>query len=340
MLVRLETDAGPGWGECAALAAPSYTEEHADGAEQVLAQHLLPLLLEQGAPDEGVESALDRLEVVRGHRMAKAAVEMALLDADLRASGRSLGARLGATSARVPAGATVGIGRPAAVLAEVAAAVGAGIRHVKCKIAPGADLALVEPVRETYPDLDLSVDANGAYRLGRREDLESLRALDRLGLTALEQPLAPDDLVGHGELSRLIETPVLLDESVPSLGALEAAIALGACDGVSLKPARLGGVLAARSAERRCAAARLHCSPGGMFETGLARAASLAVAALPGVDLPGDLGPSDRYFSPDLTEPIRLVDGELAVPTSPGIGAEPLEDVLEAATVRSRTIRA
>ncbi len=340
VLVRLETDVGRGWGECAALAAPSYTEEHADGAEQVLADHLLPLLLRRAGPGEGVEAALGRLAAVRGHPMAKAAIEMALLDAELRAGGRSLGVHLGATRTAVPAGATVGIGPPAAVLAEVAEAVEAGIRHVKCKIAPGADLSIVGPVREAYPGLDLSVDANGAYRLDRREDLDGLRALDALGLSAMEQPLAADDLVGHRELCRLLDTPVLLDESVPSLGLLEASIALGACDGVSLKPARLGGLLVARAAERRCASAGLHAGVGGMFETGLGRAASLAVAALPGVDLVGDLGPSERYFSPDLTEPVRLVGGELAVPSSPGIGAEPLEEVLEAATVRSRTIRA
>ncbi|MCU1495743.1 MAG: hypothetical protein JWO62_3507 [Acidimicrobiaceae bacterium] len=340
VLVRVETDLGAGWGECEALAAPTYTEEYADGTEQILAQWLVPMLLGGGRELEDSADAMRALEAVKGHRMAKAALEMALLDAELRDAGESLAKRLGATRREVAAGATVGTGSPETVVAAIAEAVAAGFARVKCKIAPGADVDPLRAVRAAFPDLELSVDANGAYRADLTADRIALDALDDLDLVAIEQPFEADDLVGHAELTARLRTPVLLDESVKSLGDLEAVLALHACDGVSVKPARLGGVLAARRVHDRCLAAGVHLSAGGMLETGLGRAVSLAVAALPGFDLPGDLGPSDRYFAPDLTVAHVLRDGMLLVPETPGIGAEPVAAVLEEATVRSTTYRA
>jgi len=337
VLVRLDTDLGVGWGECEALAAPTYTEEHADAAEAVLADHLVPMLLAAPHPFAGAADALGMLDAVRGHQMAKAAIEMALLDAELRAAGQSLAHRIGATRPTVVAGATVGDGPPAAAVREVAAALDDGIGHVKCKVASGRGIAHVREVRSSFPDLSMSVDANGSYRLEREADRAALQVLDGLALSAIEQPLAPDDLVGHAVLVSELETCVVLDESICTLGQLDTALALRACGGVSVKAARLGGVLAAVALRDRCAAAGVRLLAGGMLEAGLGRATALAVAALDGVDLPGDLGPSERYFSPDLTAPHVLRDGRIAVPDVPGIGATVRLDVVESLTVRTVT---
>ncbi|MDA8291700.1 MAG: o-succinylbenzoate synthase [Actinomycetota bacterium] len=339
VLVRVETDLGEGWGECEALAVPGYVAEHADGAERVLADHLVPRLLDAGRVFADARDALGELDAVRGHQMAKASLEMALLDAELRAEGVSLARRIGAVRTWVPAGATVGDGTPDEVLAEVARAVESGIERIKCKVAAGSGIGHVVAVRAAFPDVALAVDANGSFRAGCRADEDALRELDGLGLVAIEQPLAPDDLVGHAGLAAELDTPVVLDESVASEGDLESAIALRACDGVSLKAARLGGVLAAVAARDRCEEAGIATLAGGMLEAGLGRAASLAVAALRGVDMPGDLGPSERYFVPDLTPAHVLRDGRIAVPDAPGVGVAPLAEVLAATTVRRTTIR-
>lgn len=348
VLVRLVTDLGEGWGECAALAEPTYSEEHAPGAVPVLLEHLAPRVLAapalraaQGART-AAEASLAAMAPVRGHRMAKAAIEMAVLDAGLRAEGRPLAALLGAEHDRVPAGATVGLQPSAAALVAAAGrTVTAGYCRCKCKVAPGPHAAQVAVLRRELPELALAVDANGSYRLDDPDDAADLRRLDALGLVAIEQPLDPDDLLAHARLAADLETPVLLDEAVRTAGALEAAAALGAADGLVVKPGPVGGLLAAAALARRCASLGWSCALGGMLESGLGRAASLAVGAMAAFDLPGDLGGSERYFARDLTEPHRVVDGVLAVPSSPGVGRRPLEDALEAArTTLLGTVRA
>jgi O-succinylbenzoate synthase len=325
VLVRVLAEGDEGWGECVALREPTYSEEYAAGAIALLLDYLGPRVLGtwgvEGPPSSAVFAVVQAMSVVRGHAMAKAALEMAVLDLALRAEQRCLAQFLGARKQAVLAGATIGLGESeAAIVAAGEAAADAGYRRLKCKIAPGRGLRFVEALRRALPDVALSADANGAFCLERDEDRAELYALDELGLVALEQPLAPDDLVGHARLAGELETPVLLDESVRSLGQLESVAALGACDGVAVKPGPLGGVLVARALVARCVELGLSCAIGGMLETGLGRAASLAVAALDGFDLAGDLGASERYFRPDLTEDHVLSDGLLAVPTSPGIG--------------------
>ena len=338
LLLYVHTDGATGIGECEALEEPTYTEEYADGAEAVLAGHLIPRLL-AGGPCADVQGALARLAPVRGHQMAKAGLEMALLDAQLRTEGRSLASHLGATRHEVPGGANVSLGRPDEVLAAIGEAVAAGYRRVKCKIAPGSDLEPLSAAREAFPEVALSADANGAYELADKSHRALLRQIDALGLVALEQPLAPEDLLGHRDLAAELDTPVVLDESVTGLASLALALELGACDGVSVKPARLGGLLLAAEVHDRCVAAGVHLAIGGMLESGIGRAAALAVAAMPGFDLPGDLGASDRYFAPDLCAPHLLRDGMLAVPSGPGLGVEPVAGVLERALARSAVFR-
>ena len=342
VLVRVAAEDGSeGWGECGALAAPTYSAEYAEAAAAVLADHLVPRLLTGGplADEDPIEDAMARLGAVRGHHMAKAAVEMALLDVVLRAEGRSLASYLGAQALRVPAGATVSLGTPEAVLAAVDQVVAAGYTRVKCKVAPGQDVAALRAVRRAHPLLAVSADANGSYRLERAEDRRALLRLDELGLRAIEQPLPANDLLGHAEIAEALVTPVLLDESIEDAADLTAALALGACDGVSIKPGRLGGIRAAARAHDACLAAGLHCSIGGLFETGLARGAHIALGALPGFDLPGDLGASDRYYAPDLCAPHVLDHSSLLVPDGPGIGRVPDPDRLAATTRRVATTR-
>jgi o-succinylbenzoate synthase len=336
LLLRVQTAEGAsGIGECSALAEPTYTEEYADGAEAVLRDHLIPRLLATGGPSSAAEG-VRRLGEVRGHAMAKAGLEMALLDAELSERGESLASYLGAARPSIPAGANVSLGSPSSVAAEVRGVVEDGYRRVKIKIAPGADVAVVRAVRDAFPELVLSVDANGAYDLDRADHRVALLDLDAFGLIYLEQPLAPGDLVSSAELCAMLETPVILDESITRQDDFETAVALSALDGVSIKPARLGGVIAAKAVHDRAHALGLSCSIGGMLESGIGRAAAVALGALAGFDLPGDLGASDRYFVPDLTAPHMLVDGELIVPDGAGLGVFLDEEEIARATVRAQ----
>jgi O-succinylbenzoate synthase len=213
-----------------------------------------------------------------------------------------------------------------------------GYRRIKLKIEPGWDIEPVRAVRERFgDDLLLQVDANTAYALS---DATHLAQLDAFDLLLIEQPLEEDDLLGHAKLARLIRTPVCLDESITSARGAEAAIELGACSIVNIKAGRVGGYLEARRIHDVCAAHGVPVWCGGMLETGIGRAANVALAALPNFTLPGDTSASSRYFATDITEPFVLDDGRLRVPTGPGIGVEPLADVLESFTVSTELITA
>jgi len=319
LLVRLVTPEGEGWGECVAGTGPHYSEEYVDGARHVIVQHILPALFRQSDVTAGEVASL--LAGVRGHRMAKAAVEMAVLDAELRASEVSLGAHLGAVRPKVAAGVSVGIFDSIPDLLDtVGAHLGEGYRRVKLKIEPGWDVEPVAAVRREFgPEAMLQVDANGAYRLA---DADHLAQLDDFGLALLEQPLAPDCLGDHAALARRLATPVCLDESVVSAAVAADAIAMGACSVVNIKPGRVGGYLEARRVHDVCAAAAVPVWCGGSMETGLGRAANVALAGLPNFTLPGDTSASARYYARDLTQPFVLDDGCLAVPTGPGLGVD------------------
>jgi O-succinylbenzoate synthase len=334
VILRVTTDVGEGVGECCALEEPTYTEEYADGAEAVLRSHLVPRLID-AAGDLTTAEAMALLSSVRGHAMAKAGLEMALLDAELRASSRSLGDFLGATRSSIPAGANVSLGSPDAVAAAIEAVVSDGYRRVKVKIAPGYDVEVLRLARQSFPDVALSADANGAYELSNPAHRDALDAMDELGLTCIEQPLAPGELVQSAALCARLETPVILDESIASRADFDNATAMAALDGVSIKPARVGGLLVAKAMHDRALALGLSCSIGGMLESGIARAASIALGALPGFDLPGDLGASNRYFEPDLTDAHRLEDGALVVPLGSGLGVRLDEAELARATTHS-----
>jgi O-succinylbenzoate synthase len=279
------------------------------------------------------------LREIQGHHMAKAAIELAVLDAELRATGQSLATRLGATRTRVPAGVAVGLtGSLTDLLDEVAARVAEGYRRVKLKIHPGWDVEPVLAVRAAFPDLALQADANGTYR---RADGGRLAALDEAHLLCLEQPLPADDLVGHAAWGGKMATPLCLDESITSAGDAETALDLGACQVVNIKAGRVGGYLEAVRIHDLCALRDVPVWCGGLLETGVGRTANLALAALPNFSLPGDLSASDRFYRDDVTEAVVLdPDGTIAVPDGPGTGAVLRVDVLDGATLESRWLAA
>jgi O-succinylbenzoate synthase len=314
---------------------PRYSEEWLDGAWLALERWLAPNVL--AAPVERPGNVVERVGWMRGHRMAKAAIEAAVLDAWLRRAGVSLSDHLGGVRDRAPCGVSVGIAPTVeAMLEEVRGYLSRGYRRIKLKIEPGRDLAVVRRVREALPDIPLSVDANGAYTAA---DTPLFEALDELGLMMIEQPLDVEDLADHAALQARLRTPICLDESIRSSRDAAAAIRLGACRVINIKPGRVGGILEAKRVHDVALQAGVPVWIGGMLETGVGRAANLALASMPGVTLPGDTSASDRYFPDDLTNPFVLdADGTMAVPRGPGIGVEPLPSRLEACTVRRTTV--
>ncbi|MEV1179351.1 o-succinylbenzoate synthase, partial [Nonomuraea sp. NPDC049784] len=261
----------------------------------------------------------------------------AVLDAQLRAAGESFGRFLGAARTRVPCGVSVGIMDSIPELLDaVAGYLDEGYVRIKLKIEPGWDVEPVRAVRERFgDDVLLQVDANAAYSL---TDARRLARLDAFDLLLIEQPLANDDLVQHAKLAKQLKTPICLDESIESAEHAAAAIALGSCSIVNIKPGRIGGYLEARRIHDLCRANGVAVWCGGMLETGLGRAANVALAALPGFTLPGDTSGSRRYYATDITEPFELADGHLEVPTGPGLGVEPIPGVLDEVTTSTEWI--
>ncbi|MEA5360274.1 o-succinylbenzoate synthase [Amycolatopsis sp., V23-08] len=332
VLVRVVTPAAEGWGECGAMAAPVYSPEYVDGAEHVLRTYLVPALLAAGELTANKVGPL--LAGVKGHRMAKSALEMAVLDAELRAHETSFATALGSTKDVVPCGVSVGIADSLPqLLDEVGGYLADGYRRIKLKIEPGWDVEPVRAVRERFGDILLQVDANTAYTLS---DVPQLQRLDPFELLLIEQPLDEEDVLGHAELARHLRTPICLDESVVSARSAADAIRLGACRIVNIKPSRVGGYLEARRVHDVCVAHGIPVWCGGMLESGIGRAANVALASLPGFTLPGDTSASGRFYRTDITEPFVLDDGCLPVPAGPGLGVAPIPELLAEVT-RDRT---
>jgi len=331
LLVRARTAEGDGWGECVARSEPLYSSEFVDAAALVVRDHLVPRAWPARAPEE----VAPLLRPVKGHPMAKAAVELAVLDAWLRTEGVSLATYLGGERDRVDVGVSVGIAPSLdALLGEVSGYVDAGYRRVKLKIEPGWDVEPVAAVRGRYPDLAMQVDANGSYTLA---DITSLAALDAFGLLLVEQPFGDDDLDAHAVLARCLSTPVCLDESITSAARAVEAIDRGACTIVSIKAGRVGGYLEAKAVHDACIVRGVPVWCGGMLETGIGRAFNLALAALPGFTLHSDMSPARMFYACDLVEPTFDIrpDGCIAVPARSGNGFPVVPDRVADATIRS-----
>jgi o-succinylbenzoate synthase len=329
LLLKAITTDGEGWGECVAGEEPTYSSEYVDGAQHVLVHHLLPRLFERELVAEDV---FNLLHPVHGHQMAKAAIECAVLDAQLRARGESFAHYLGATRKAIDCGVSVGIHPTVPELLEtVSGYIETGYRRIKLKIKPGWDVEPVRAVRERFPTIPLQVDANTAYTLG---DANHLRQLDDFDLLLIEQPFPEDQVLAHARLAEQIHTPVCLDESIHSFQTAADAIEVRACSIINIKPGRVGGYLEARRIHDLCAEHAIPVWMGGMLETGIGRAGNVAMAAMPNFTLPGDTSASDRYYHQDITEPFVLRDGTLKVPTGPGLGvtvdAKRLEEVTTA----------
>jgi o-succinylbenzoate synthase len=326
ILVRAMGDGAEGWGECVAMEAPLYSGEWNDGAWMILRDHLVPAAL--AGTDAGI----------RGHPMAAAALEAATLDLWLRREGVSLANHLGGVRDRVACGVSVGLEDDLdRLVALVAGFVDAGYQRVKLKIEPGRDVDVVRAVREAFPDVPLTVDANAAYTL---EDWKVFESLDVFELGYVEQPLREDDLVGHARLQERIATPICLDETITSGAVARGAVEIGACRIINVKIGRVGGLAESKRIHDWAVGAGVPLWCGGMLETGIGRAANVALASLPGFTLPGDTSASDRYFERDLTRPFEIDPaGRMEVPTGPGIGVEPVPDVLETAAVDRQSIR-
>lgn len=336
IVVRALTDGGEGWGEVVTMNAPLYSSEYTQGAWDVITSWLGPALLraETIAPHEVSRILAPYL----GHRMAKAGLELAILDAALRAEGRSFASYAGAVHSRIPSGVSVGIqDSPTEMVDRVAGYLEEGYVRIKIKIAPGHDVADTRAVRLAFPGISLQVDANSAYSLA---DADLLAELDDLNLLLIEQPLAEDDLVDHAALARLVTTPICLDESIVSAKAAADALTLGSASIINIKAGRVGGYLEAIAIHDLCLARGIAVWCGGMVETGIGRAANAALAALPGFTLPGDVSGADRFYPRDIVrEPIRMREGHVAVPTGPGLGIEVDHEALESFTVARTTLR-
>ena len=333
ILVELTDASGlTGWGEIASPSGPYYCSETTVTAQYVATEFLIPAVL--GVQWETPADLERTWAKIRGHRFAKAGFSIAAWDLFARAEDVPLATALGGTRRSVVAGVSLGI-EPTIpdLLEQVQAQVAAGYGRVKLKIAPGWDLEPVRAVRAAHPDLDLHVDANGAYP-DTDEAFEIMRSLDDQRLTMIEQPFAPRAFAPHARLQAQLQTPICLDESVESIDDLQTMILTGAGRVLNIKVSRMGGLSVARAAHDL---AREHGIPvwcGGMHEFGVGRAANVAISSLPGFTLPSDVSGSDKYYARDvISPPVVAHDGIVQVPTAPGIGHHVDLDVIRAHTV-------
>jgi len=337
LIIELAAAAGSGWGQTVAFAAPGYSSETNDTCWAILSRYLIPALL--AAPLTDLAELHHRWRWIRGHHMARAGLEGAAAALLAETAGQSLSAFLGGSRDRVPVGVSVGIQESPEALREVVAGFRvAGYARIKLKIKPGKDVAYVAAVRAAFPDVALTADANSAYTLA---DADHLRELDAFGLTMIEQPLADSDIYEHSLLQRQLTTPICLDESIHSLADAQAALDLGSCGVINIKVGRVGGLLPAQAIHDLCQARGIPVWCGGMLETGVGRAANLAIASLPGFTLPGDISASARYFHQDIAAPAFLLnpDSTITVPTAPGLGVTVDRAALAAVTLHSQTWR-
>ncbi|HSR54388.1 MAG TPA: o-succinylbenzoate synthase [Acidobacteriota bacterium] len=340
LLIRVEDAQGAsGWGECVAGETPNYSPETVDGAWHMIEEWVAPRIL--GVELEEPCQIRPLLEKdFRGHNMAKAGVEMACWALFAQERGVSLARLLGGVREKIEVGISIGIQpSPEMLVEKVRRAVQEGYRKIKAKIMPGADLEYVRAVRDQLgQDVPLMVDANNAYTL---QDLPTLQALDEFGLIMIEQPLAWDDLVRHGELQKHLRTPVCLDESITGLDRVQDMVTLGAGRIVNIKPGRVGGHASSREIHDYCASQDIPVWCGGMLESGIGRAHNVALASLENFRLPGDVSPSSRYWERDIVSPAWSTDGQgrISVPRErPGLGVEIDHEFIDATTTRRRSL--
>jgi len=337
ILVRVsDADGAEGWGECTAGEGPFYCEEWTETAWATLTVFLAPMVVGCEVPDAAGTDEL--MKKVRGNRMAKAAIEAACWDLESKSRGVPLWKHLGGSREEIPCGVSIGIqDSPALLLEKIDTELAAGYQRIKIKIKPGWDIDIVRRVRERYPEILLTADANSAYTL---EDVALFKDLDEFKLMMIEQPLAHDDMFDHAELQKQIKTPICLDESVHTAEDARHAIDIGACRIVNVKLGRVGGHSEAKRVESVCRQGAVPVWCGGMLESGIGRAHNIAMATLAGFTLPGDVSASSRYWQEDIIEPPVTVTsrGTITAPTGPGIGFDINQSRIDRLTVRSERI--
>ena len=336
LLVEVRLDGATGWGECVAGEDPYYSPETIDTAWHMLRTYLWPMI--KGKDFASAADIWSMLEPVRGHNMAKGALEAAVWEGEARERNLPLSKLIGGFHKHLPCGVSVGI-KPTieALLEAVQKELAAGYQRIKIKIKPGRELNEVKALREKFPDIKLMVDANSAYRL---EDWRTLKQLESFYLMMIEQPLGWDDLFGHIELQRRLDTPICLDECIHTEEQAKAAIDFDACKIINIKLGRVGGFTVAKRIHDLAQQAGMPVWCGGMLESGIGRAHNIALSTLPNFTLPGDITASKRYWAEDIIEPEVTVtrQGVIHVPTGPGMGFEPKLDLIDKLTVRSERL--
>jgi len=338
LLITAHCGSVDGWGECTAGEHPFYSEESTDTAWLIIRDYLASMLL--GRSFEHAAECAALMEQVRANRMAKAALENALWDAEAQARNLPLWQLLGGTQTELSCGVSLGI-QPTVdqLLGRIETELAAGYRRIKVKVKPGWDIDVLSRIRHHWPEITLSCDANSAYTL---DEIEHLRKFDQWKLLMIEQPLWSDDIAAHAQLQREIKTALCLDESIHHVRDAQTAIDLEACRIINIKLGRVGGFSQAQRVEHLCRTRGIPVWCGGMLESGLGRAHNIAMSTLPGFTLPGDVSASARYWHEDIIEPEVTVSrqGTIAVPQTPGRGYRLKHALIDKLTVRRETLRA
>ena len=338
LLIELQADGLTGWGECVAGEHPYYSEETVDTAWHMIVAELGPTLAASDVVHGG--KCPEIFKRVRGHRMAKGALENAVWDLEAQAKGLALADLLGGTREVIPCGVSIGIQQTIEEQMEkIETEVAAGYQRIKLKCKPGWDVKIFEEARKRWPEIMLSCDANSAYGI---RDFDHLATFDQFNLLMIEQPLWYDDFYFHAMLQKRLETAICLDESIRNRRDALAAIDMESCRIINIKVGRVGGFSEAIAVHNAAAERGVPVWCGGMLETGIGRSHNIALSSLPNFSLPGDVSASKRYWKEDIIEPEVVVSakGEIAVPDSPGRGYEVRLDLIERLTVRRETIRA
>lgn len=337
LLVTTHCDGVEGWAECVAGDGPFFSSEWIETAWATIRQFLAPALL--GTEIAHGKDAGELMSRVRGHNMAKAALENALWDAEATQQQQPLWKLLGGTRKEIACGVSIGIhDSHEQLLQKIEAELAAGYQRVKVKVKPGWDLDVLSKIRKRWPDIVLSCDANSAYR---PSDVEHLRAFDGFNLLMIEQPLWCDDIYQHSKLQRELKTAICLDESIRNARDAQHAIEIGACRIINLKVGRVGGFTEAIAVHEISQRNNIPVWCGGMLETGIGRAHNVALSTLPDFKLPGDVSASKRYWEEDIVDPPVEVtpQGTIIVSESAGTGYQLRVDLIRKLTVREETIR-
>jgi o-succinylbenzoate synthase len=326
-----------GWGECVAGEDPFYSSEWIETAWPVIQHYLAPAVL--GRTLESARESVQWMAKVRGHQMAKAAIENALWDAEAQQKQQPLWKLLGGSRREIHCGVSIGIQDSVEQLLEkIETELAAGYRRIKVKVKPGWDVSVMERIRSRWSEIMLSCDANSAYTL---DEVEHLRKFDQFNLLMIEQPLWNDDIYYHARLQRELRTAICLDESIRHVRDAANAVETGACRIINVKVGRVGGFTEAKKIHDLCQANKIPVWCGGMLESGIGRAHNVALSTLENFRLPGDVSASKRYWKEDIVEPEVEVSaqGTIAISDAPGMGYRVREDLIEKLTVRKETFR-